>query len=237
MPTSAVVVEGVVGRFAGVVVNVVGVVFVIAVVSAVAGCPDAPQPTPPPTPITDDGLSAMATSTRGALIWKRNTVLARGLSAALLVPEADLCRELDRFDCTNVAHQVPLGGNDAFVKGQYLPLDAPSATSAVAFDRLVLSACSVAVDFDRERPASFIFRGHDLDDVPLDPEDENVIEGARFVGTELYRRLHAREPREQELVTLLQLLEPDADAGAISGNDFAKLACFAVASTTETLFY
>ncbi len=215
------------------------VALAIAVAVFVVGCPTVPAPPAPPPapPVVDDGLSAMATSTRGALIWKRNTVLARGLAEALLVPEGDLCRELDRFDCAKEAHQVPLGGNDAFVKGQYQPLAAPSATSAVAFDRLVLSACSVAVDIDRERPASFIFRGHDLNDEPLKANDADVIDGARFVGTELYRRLHGREPRDEELNTLLALLKDDDGAGAISGNDFAKLACFAVASTTETLFY
>jgi len=205
-----------------------------------AGCPAPPAPAPPPPPAppgpVDDDLAAMARSTRGALVWKRGPALANSLSAALVVPVEDLCRELGRFDCVGLAHQVPLGGNDAFVKGQYQPLVEPGATTAVAFDRLALSACSVAVELDRGRPAGFIFRGHALDDVPLDPSDPAVQEGARFVGTELYRRLHGREPREAEQQALLELLTDDEGAG-VSGLDFAKLACFAVASTTETLFY
>ena len=204
---------------------------------ALAGCPASPPSAPqaPPGPV-DDELAAMARSTRGALVWKRGPALANGLSAALVVPVEDLCRELGRFDCVGLAHQVPLGGNDAFVKGQYQPLIEPGATTAVAFDRLALSACSVAVELDRGRPAGFIFRGHALDEVPLDPSDAAVQEGARFVGAELYRRLHGREPRELEQQALLELLTDDEGRGT-SGLDFAKLACFAVASTTETLFY
>lgn len=211
-----------------------------ALLLALAGCSASPSPAPqgppaPPGPVDDD-LAAMARSTRGALVWKRGPALANGLSAALVVPVEDLCRELGRFDCVGLAHQVPLGGNDAFVKGQYQPLIEPGATTAVAFDRLALSACSVAVELDRGRPAGFIFRGHALDDVPLNPSDPAVQEGARFVGAELYRRLHGREPRAPEQDALLELLTDDEGRGT-SGLDFAKLACFAVASTTETLFY
>lgn len=215
-------------------------VAIAAVAVVVTGCPESPAPAPPAPPppvvVDDDGLAQMATSTRGALVWKRGPALARGLSAALLVPEDELCNELGRFNCVDTAHQVPLGGNDPFVKGQYQPLSEPGATSAVSFDRLVLSACGAAVEFDRDRPASFIFRGHALDDVPLDPSSASAIEGARFVGAELYRRLHGREARAAELTTLEQLLTDDEGAG-VSGFDFATLACFAVASTTETLFY
>lgn len=218
--------------------HVIGALAVIALLG-VLGCPDTvtpAPPAPPAPPVDDDGLATMAPSTRGALVWKRGPALANGLAEALLVPTAELCNELGRFNCVDVAHQVPLGGNDPFVKGQYQPLSEPGATSAVAFDRLVLSACGAAVEFDRDRPASFIFRGHALDDVPLDPSSESAKEGARFVGAELYRRLHGREARAAELATLEQLLTDDEGRG-VSGLDFAKLACFTVASTTETLFY
>jgi hypothetical protein len=201
------------------------------------GCPtQAPSRSQEPEAASDNTLADMARSTRGALVWKRGPALANGLSEALIVPVSDLCRELGRFDCVEFAHQVPLGGNDPFEKGQYQPLIEPGATTAVAFDRLALSACSVAVEYDRARPASFIFRGHPLDDVPLDPSDAATQEGARFVGQELYRRLHGREPRDAELQSLLLLLTDDEGRGT-SGRDFAKLACFAVASTTETILY
>jgi hypothetical protein len=216
---------------------VAGAAAALLTIASLAGCPSSSPPPTPATPIVDDdGLSTMAVSTRGALLWQRGPALARGLSQALLVPVEDLCRELGRFDCVDFAHQVPLGGNDAFVKGQYEPLLEPGATTAVAFDRLALSACSVAVELERTRVGAFIFRGHALTDEPLDPSATDTIEGARFLGTELYRRLHAREPREAELVELNALLTDDEGRG-ISGLDFAKLSCFAVASTTETLFF
>ncbi len=202
------------------------------------GCPETPPgpPTPPPPPVVDDGLETMAQSTRNALVWKRNTVLSRALAAALLVPEEDLCNELGRFNCARFAHIVPLGGNDAFGKGQHEPLAEPGATTAVSFDRFALSACSVAVEIDRGRPAPFLFRGVSLSDAPLNLNDAETELGARALTTELYARLHARAPRAPEIDAVVEMLTDD-DGAAISGRDFAKLACFAIASTTETLFY
>jgi hypothetical protein len=207
----------------------------LAVIVA-AGCPDAPPTPPVPPPPGGDGLEAMAQSAQGKLLWKRGVPLSRGLATALFVPVDEACRELGRFDCVQTAHQVPLGGNDAFVRGQYTPLLEPGATTAVAFDRLAMSVCVVAVDRDRARPAPVLFRGHTLSDEPLDPASEDAREGALFLGRSLYEQLHARAPRDAELELLLELLTDDEGAG-VSGRDFAVLACFAVASTTETLFY
>jgi len=212
----------------------------VTLLTALAACPSpspAPPPPPPaPPPVVDDGLATMAPSTKNALVWQRGTVLKRGLAKALFVPEEDLCKELDRFDCADTAHQVPLGGNDAFVKGQYEPLKAPGATTAIAFDRLALSACATAVSLESGRPAPFLFRGHALTDDRLDPSSTEAIEGARFLAVELYKRLHARAPRDAEVNELLTLLTDDEGQG-ISGRDYAVLSCFAVAATTETLFF
>jgi hypothetical protein len=46
----------------------------------------------------------------------------------------------------------------------------------------------------------------------------------------------AREPLESELAAIETLIVDDNGA-PVSGIDFAKMACFAVASTTENLFY
>jgi hypothetical protein len=105
----------------------------------------------------------------------------------------------------------------------------------LSFDRLVLSACSKAVDYDAARPAQVVFRGHALTTAPLsDTADAKV--GARFFAKEFYPRVLAREPLESELAAIETLIVDDNGA-AVSGIDFAKMACFAIASTTENLFY
>ncbi len=199
-----------------------------------AGCPA--DPVPPTPPAVDDGVGAMAPSSRGKLLWKRGPALARGLADALVMPVEDVCQELGRLDCFGDAHQVPLGGNDAFVRGQYEPLAQPGSTTSVAFDRVVLAACSQAVEFDLARPTTIVFRGHALTDTPLDPSSDDVIEGVHVLGQTLTQRLHGRDAQISELAALEELLTDDEGRG-VSGKDFAKLACFAVAATSETLFY
>jgi hypothetical protein len=194
----------------------------------------APAPSPTPT-APADALDGIATSTKNDLLWKRAQALENGLAQALAIPPEDVCRELGRYSCTGLVHQVPLGGNDPFAQGLYEPLRTPSTTTALSFDRVVLSACSAAVAIDAARPAPVVFRGHALTDDPLvDTADAKV--GARFLGTTLFQRLHAREPRAAELDALEELIVDD-DGAPVSGRDFARLACFAVAATTETLFY
>ncbi len=200
------------------------------------GCSNPPSPAPLPDgePVADP-LAGVASSTRNDLLWKRARALENGLAQALAIPVEDVCSELDRYSCTGLVHQVSLGGNDPFAQGLYEPLRVPSTTTALSFDRVVLAACSAAVDIDAARPAAVVFRGHALTDIPLTDAADAAI-GADLLGTTLVQRIHGREPASAELAALRALLVDD-DGAPVSGRDFAKLACFAVASTTENLFY
>jgi|GEM_PF-929738 len=202
--------------------------------SVLVACIEAPAP-PPGPPVIDDPLAGIAASTKNELLWRRARAVQTGLAQALAIPAEDVCRELDRYSCVDLVHQVQLGGNEPFAQGLYEPLRAPSTTTALSFDRVALSACSAAVEIDAERPAPVIFRGHPLTDEPLRDSDDDAV-GARLLGATLVQRLHAREPQPRELDALLPLLVDD-DGAPVSGRTFAKLACFAVASTTESLFY
>jgi hypothetical protein len=195
--------------------------------------------TPSSTPATDrptsPSLASLAQSTKNDLLWKRARALQNGLASALALPANDVCAELGRSSCIDLVHQGPLGGNDPFAQGLYEPLRTPSWTTSLSFDRVVLAACSNAVELDAARPAPIVFRGHALTDEPLtDTADAKV--GARFLGTTLVQRVHGREPEAAELETLEELIVDD-DGNPVSGRTFAKLACFAVAATTENLFY
>jgi hypothetical protein len=204
----------------------------VAVALALVGCSD-PQPTTPTT--TPEPAAKMAVSTKNDLLWKRARALQNGLAQALAIPPEDVCSELSRYSCIDLVHQVPLGGNEPFAQGLYEPLRTPSTTTALSFDRVVLAACSTAVEIDAARAAPIVFRGHALTDEPLVDRDDATV-GARLLGTTLFQRVHAREPEAAELDALTELIVDD-DGAPLSGRTFAKLACFAVASTTENLFF
>lgn len=208
-------------------------VAVLALLSP-AGCTDPPSPSPSEK-APGDPLANLATSTKNDVLWKRARALNNGLAQALAIPPEDVCNELDRYSCVDLVHQVSLGGNDPFAQGLYEPLRAPSTTTALSFERVVLSACSAAVEIDAARPAPVVFRGHALSDDPLTYANDAAI-GADLLGTTLVQRIHGREPVVAELTALRELLVDD-DGAPVSGRTFAKLACFAVASTTENLFY
>lgn len=207
-----------------------------------AACP-APSDAPsPPAPTSDAGapttIELGAKSTRNELLWKRYRAFEQGLVQALLVDEADLCNELGRFSCVDTVHLVVLGGNNPFDQGLHEPVQAPAATTPLAVERVVFSACRASVAADLERAAARVFLdlplGNEID--PLDPNDEAQGFAVEDTITNLYRRIHARDPLEVERKHLRELVYDD-DGQPVLAREFALSACFAVASTTENLFY
>ena len=190
-----------------------------------AACGLDPVPTLP-----EDEPEPIAQSTRNDLQWKRALVLQRDLLRALELSEDELCKELGTFDCVKQVHLVSLGGHDALESAIYNSLPAPLATTPVAVDRVVLAGCTHRVDADAAGEAK-VFGELDLKaDAPAadDPAVESTI-------TTLYRRLLARDPIEAEVEKLATLVV-DEEGNPVSATDFAKLACYAVGTTTEFLF-
>lgn len=205
------------------------------------GCPVDKVDDVNPPPVTDAGVNAIefgAKSTRNELLWKRYRAFEQGLVEALLVDAQELCKELGRFSCVDAVHLVVLGGNDPFERGLHEPVQAPSATTPLAVERVVWSACRASVDADAERAVPRVFL-----DLPLknnfdaldmdDPDQKFAVEDTI---TNLYRRIHARDPLESERVRLRELVLDDSGL-AVLPREFALAACFAIASTTENLFY
>lgn len=182
---------------------------------------------PPPDPVPEPPFKS---STRGKLVWKRWATFEADLMGALALQQQELCNELGLFDCTRYVHLVALGGNEPFVKALYQPLAAPGVTTSIAVDRVVLAACSRAVERDAAGTAEVF--------TDLDLSAASVSAGAEVSATiqDLYRRLHARDPLPEETEELQALLVDD-DGNAVSAVDFAKLSCFAIAGTTEMVFY
>lgn len=206
-----------------------------------AACPEKTQEINTEPPSGDGGLPAVelgAKSTRNELLWKRYRALEQGLVQALLVDAEDLCKELGRFSCVDAVHLVVLGGNNPFDQGLHEPVEAPSATTPLAVERLVWSACRASVQADAERAVARVFLDlpltNEIDVLDLDDDAQRFA--VEDTITNLYRRIHARDPLEVERVQLRDLVF-DAEGQALLAREFALSACFAIASTTENLFY
>jgi len=167
-------------------------------------------------------------STRARLLWKRNVALEKDIVRALELAPDEVCNELGTASCTRDVHHVALGGAAPFSLGLHKALPTPMLSTAVVVDRVLLSACSNRVAKDALGPA-VVFTALDLQD-----ERGPAAGGKAFDATvtALYRRFLARDPTEQELSVLGDLArEP------MTAQEFAILACYAVGSTTEFLFY
>ena len=161
-------------------------------------------------------------SRKAQLKRKDGARLVRDLVQALEVPRADVCRELGTFDCAADAHRIVLGGVEPYVLRIDEPLPLTPVTAPIAVDRVALSACGARAkaDFASRTPVVFgaLVRG---------------AENARAeVVRELYDRLLGRDPDAHEL----KLLE-DFGAEVSGAEDYATLACFTIATTSEFLFY
>lgn len=182
----------------------------------------------------EEGSAPMLEPSRDPdLQWKRAAVVGHDLERALALTSEQLCLEVGVAPCVEQVHLVALGGHDPLGLGLYEPLDAPLATTPIALDRVALSGCVARADLDLAAgEAALVFRGLDLAGSAPAADDPAIA----TMTTELYRRLLGRDPVEAEIATIAELARDDQGA-AISGRDFAVLACFAVATTTEFLFF
>lgn len=211
------------------------------VLLAMSGCPDEPGGRQQDAGIRDAGVPqvvALAASAKNELLWRRYRALEQGLANGLVIDESRLCNELGRFSCVEQVHLVALGGNDAFEQGLHEPVPEPTGSTAVAVERLVWSACVEAVNADAARAVRRVFLDLDLSEAagPLDLSDQAQAWAVEDTIRNLYRQLHAREPIDAERQELMRL-STDDDGHPLHPRDFALLSCFAIASTTETVFF
>ncbi len=179
-------------------------------------------------------------SSKARLRWKRVRVVERDLMNAFLLTPELVCAELGAAICYTAIHRVPLGGHEPVVSSMYKGIDAPGATTSISFDRVVLSACGARVDLDTlehtaappgEFGASILFRHYRLDAPFVSSQSPEV----RAQVTDIYRRVLAREPTNDEVRRVALLAEP-VDGVLPTARDFSKMACYAITSTSEFLF-
>lgn len=217
-----------------------------AAVALVAACSSNPNPAgdggtdPDPDVAVDAGPGPavqVTPSTRNDLLWKRYRAFEQGLGEALNLAPNQICEELGRYDCIEQVHLVALGGNDPFLQGMHEPLPSPTATTPVAVERLILSACDNAVDVDATRGVPLVFLDLNLatDAPPLDLSDQAQSLAVDDTITSLYRRLLARDPLPAERAVVRRLVEDDPDP--MLPRELALLACYVIGTTAENVFF
>lgn len=191
---------------------------VLAGILSAAACGGGPEP------ITAEPLTP---SVRARLLWKRNIVLEQDIVRALELGPDEICNERGTASCTREVHHVALGGPAPFSLGLHRAMPAPMLSTAVVVDRVILSACTARVEKDAAGPP-VVFTALDLADDPPDAGDDAFV----ATITALYRRFLSRDPTDEEMAVFGDLVsEP------MTAQQFAILACYAVGSTTEFLFY
>lgn len=183
--------------------------------------------TPTPGPVTQPPAQTVA-SRNPVVKFKGGAAFSEDLARALRIEREEVCLELGQFDCTSEVHRVTLGGVDPYEGGVYEPLPRATITAPIALDRVALSACSLRADRDFDDPgaaAIFIASGGGQD----------TAEARAIAVDRLYQGLLLRIPSADERDAVVGLYDD------LTGDDrarrWAKLACFAVATTTEAAFY
>lgn len=177
----------------------------------------------------DDGPAPpeQAPSARPRVKFKTANRYAADLSRALSIPTDALCRELDDFDCVEV-HRIALGEVDAFGLRLFEPLESPPLSAPIAVDRIALTACGERAALDFETPAQAELFGEVAQGEAGRADRDAVVDL-------LYGRLLLRDPTdaEREAVTAMHDDLPDERRT----QTWAQMACFAIATSTEALFY
>jgi len=159
------------------------------------------------------------------LVWKRYRAFEDGIVQGLSLNKSDFCLELGKQPCIDKTHLTVLGGNEPYESGQYERVQSPTVLTAVAVDRIVLSACSKRLELDRAADAkAIVFKHFSLKGSAPDPKQ------IADQTTELYRRLLARNAEAEEVKIIqgmtAQNLPPDK---------LALIMCFAIATSIENI--
>ncbi len=205
---------------------------VIAAMVGSLGCGKNDESAAAPAPAPSASASQPAKSTHNRVKFKGGERFVSDLAAALDLPKGELCKELGVYDCEAAVHKIALGGIEPYRQTVYQPVHDRSMSSVNAVDRMALSACDARAGRDFASPATAVLF---KDITGGAPATATAIEA---VSKRLYQRLLRRDATPEELAHLSSFHEElKAAAGAEAERRFAALACFAVATTEEALFY
>ena len=207
--------------------------------ASLLGCPDNDDQPPTSSGTTTSGGGGTTPapppiSAKATVKFKAHQRLLNDLSTALSLPVDQVCAELGQFACGDV-HVIALGGVDPYGAGIYEPLKSSAVTTPIAVDRLVLAACQRRAHADfQDLSSAVIFKLQVNGGQLADANDASVD----AVITDLFHRVHLREPKPSEVTHLRQLyVDIEARGGSEPAKDWATLSCYAVASMMESVFY
>lgn len=179
-----------------------------------------------------DGLS-----TRSEVRFKPQDIMQYEIADVLALPADDLCKETGEVDCIEDVHRIALGGVDAYNGGAPAPISESMVTTPIAWERVVLSACSKRVDKDLASPSSaVIFAGIQTDNQGNlanvgAPEVTNAI-------TMLYQRALKRPAQNYEIEAIKSLYGDALTAVKTNAAEqWATAACYVVLTNVEFVFY
>ncbi len=159
------------------------------------------------------------------LVWKRYRAFEHGLIQGLELKKGDFCLELGKEACIDKIHLTVLGGNEPYKAGQYERAQKPTVLTAVAVDRIVLSACSQRLELDRKaKDAALVFKH-----LPLSGNTRSSAQ-LEAQAKELYQRILARNPEEVELKAIA-----DTQGESMANDKLALMMCYAIASSSENI--
>ena len=176
---------------------------------------------------------------------KRADVLRNILYKALDLPDKRaVCTELGKkkLQCADVVHRVSLGRMEPYNNSQYQHPDGVSITSPLAFDRLILTACSQRALMDAATSRDNVLS----DKEAIIFKSVKLTNDGRLVQNEaidaaivrLYQRGLARDPTPFEVQTIKDMYEEIFKENRIgSAINWMKLSCFVVFSSIEGAFY
>lgn len=154
----------------------------------------------------------------------------RDLAAALELPRDSICRELSQYDCFSDAFRIVLGGVEPYRIRVVEPQEKASLTAPIALDRLAMHACTLRVEEDVKSPATAVlFR-------PSKARPDRKWK--QQTATTIYDRILRRTPTAEETTRLVSFYDTvGRKSAATASRDWTVLACFAVASSLESVFY
>jgi hypothetical protein len=178
--------------------------------------------------------AAPPASPKALVKLKTGDRFAADLARALELDRAEVCRELDRYDCIGV-HGVVMGNADPYLSALYEPLDQTTATSPLAYERVALSGCMVRVDRDRSSSAPAIFAGLPSSGGAISGSVDDVL---RPIVASLFERMLSRAASDQEIAATVALYDGVAKVDPVApSRSWAVAACLAVATSVENVFY
>lgn len=181
---------------------------------------------------TTTATPGVARSDKALVRFKRDLRLRNDFAQALGLDGDSLCAELGQYDCIGEVHGVALGGLRPYDLGINEHPRETGVTAPLVVERVALAACGERVQRDLDGEG-LIYQLTIADGALTDAHAPEISAAI----TTLYRRALQRDPKASELVHHTSFYDAVETESETPARDWAVLTCFAVLTSTESLFY